>query len=116
MRRSDFFFDSIDLLHSDLHEISLNRSGSYMDSPKWLKNKRKTINPKNNIDKCFQYAKTAALNYEQIKSHPERISKVKSFSGQYDWKKIDFPSHKKSLKVKKRENKVILLMVTDGKK
>ena len=27
---------------------------SYIDSPKWLKNKKATINPKNNDDKCFQ--------------------------------------------------------------
>ena len=28
----------------------LNRSGSYIDSPEWLKNKKATINPKNNED------------------------------------------------------------------
>ena len=33
---------------------------------KWLKNKSGTINPKNNDDKCLQYAITVALNYEQI--------------------------------------------------
>ena len=52
------FFDSVDLL---CYKISLNREGSYIDSPKWLKNKKATINPQNNDDKCFQYAITAAL-------------------------------------------------------
>ena len=47
-----------DLLHYNLHKISLNRGGSYIDSPKWLKNKTETINPENNDDKCFQYALT----------------------------------------------------------
>ena len=47
-----------DLLHYNLHKISLNRGGSYIDSPKWLKNKKETINPENNDDKCFQYALT----------------------------------------------------------
>ena len=28
--------------------------------------KKAIINPKNNDDKCFQYAITAALNYEQV--------------------------------------------------
>ena len=60
MRGSEFVFDSIDLLHYNLHKISLNRGGSCIDSPKWLKNKKATINPKNN-DKYFQYAITAAL-------------------------------------------------------
>ena len=74
MRGSEFFFfDSIDSLYYKLHKISLNRSGSYIDSPKWLKSKKATINPKNNDNKCFQYAIAAALNHEQIKDHPERI-------------------------------------------
>ena len=55
--------DSVDLLHSDLHKTSLSRIGLYIDSPKWLKNKKMTINPQNNDDKCFQYAIAAALKY-----------------------------------------------------
>ena len=95
MRGSEFVFDSIDLLHYNLRKISLNRGGSHTDSPKLLKNKKATINPKNNGDKCFQYALTVALNYEQIKRDLQRISKIKPFIEQYDWKEIDFPSHKK---------------------
>ena len=45
IRGSEFVFDSVDLLHYNLHKISLNRGGSYIDSPKWLKNKKATINP-----------------------------------------------------------------------
>ena len=55
-------------MHYDLNKISLSRSGSYIDSPEWLKTKPPTIKPKNNDDKCFQYALTVALNYEQITS------------------------------------------------
>ena len=62
-----------DQIIEELHKISLNRGGSYIDSPEQLKKKKKTINPKNNDDKRFQYAITAALNYGQIKSHSERI-------------------------------------------
>ena len=79
MRGSEFIFDSVDALYYDLNKISLSRGGSYIDSPEWLKNKKTTINPKNNDGKCFQYALTVALNYEQIKNHPERISKIKTF-------------------------------------
>ena len=50
-----------------------------MDSPKWLKNKKSTINPKDNDYKCFQYAATLALNLDKINIHPERISKIKPF-------------------------------------
>ena len=53
MRGSRFVFDSVQLLYYKLHKISLNRSGSYIDSTKWLKNKKATINPKYNDDKYF---------------------------------------------------------------
>ena len=41
------------------------------------RNKKPTINPKNNDDKCFQYALTVPLNYQNIKNNPKRISKIK---------------------------------------
>ena len=53
MKGRDFVPDSVDLLYYHLHKISLKRGKSYVDSPKWLKNKKATINPKNNDDKCF---------------------------------------------------------------
>ena len=37
MKGSEFVFDSVDLLHCNLHEISLNIGGSYINSPEWLK-------------------------------------------------------------------------------
>ena len=114
---------------------------------KWLKNKKTTINPKSNYNKCFQYSLTLALNYEQTKKDPQTLPKVKPFIYQYNWKEISFPSHQKdwerfesnnktialnilyvphnteerrhAYKSKynlKRENQVILLMITDGEK
>ena len=96
--RDDLIFDSVDALYYNLNKVSLSRGGSYIDSPEWLKNKNATINLKNNDDKYFQYALIVALNYEQIKNHSERISKIKPFINQYDWKEINFPSHKKDWK------------------
>ena len=46
-----------------------------------VKNKKATINPKNNDEKCFQYALTVALNYEQIKKDAQGISKIKLWIG-----------------------------------
>ena len=37
MRGSEFVFNNVDLLYYHLHEISLKRGGSNVDSPKWLK-------------------------------------------------------------------------------
>ena len=76
MRGSDFEFDDVKFLYYDFNEIRLNRGGSYIDSPVWLKDKKSTVNPKINEDKCFQYAVTLALNLHNIDNHPERISKI----------------------------------------
>ena len=111
------------------------------------KSKKATINPKNNDGKCFQFALTVALNYAQIKKDSQRILKIKHFIDKYNWKEINFPSHRKYWKKfeinnisialsilyvpyntnerrhtynsrynLKRENQVILLMVTDCEK
>ena len=80
MKGSSFTFERIDLLEYHLHKISLNRGSSYIESPEWLHNKGVTINPKNTKDNnCFQYAITAALNYQNIKHHPDRVSKLRPF-------------------------------------
>ena len=141
MRGSEFFFDSVNLLYYYLNKTSLNRGKLYIDSPKW-----QTVNPKNN-DKCFQCNSTVALNHQNIKNYPERISKIKPFSDKYNWKEIEFPSYKKDWKTfelnnksialniyyiplnakeirhaympkynLERESRVILFMITDGKK
>ena len=95
MTGCEFVFNNVDLLYYHLHKISLKKGGSYVDSPKWLKNKRAIINPKYNDDKCFQYALTFALNQQNIKNNQESLSKINLFINQYNWKKIYFPSHKK---------------------
>ena len=80
-----------------------------------------------------------------IKKHPQKISKLKPYINQYNWKGIKFPSDKEDWKKfeqnnmeialtifvphnkeicheyiskynHKRKNKVILLMITDGKR
>ena len=146
MKGSDFEFDGINFLYYDFNKMSIYRGGTYIDSLKWLKNKKSTINPKNNDDKCFQYAVTLALNLDNINKHPQRISKIKPFIDQYNWKDIDFPATSKDWRKLELNNdialnilhiphntkkiqpsyrsknnltwdkQVILLMITDGEK
>ena len=61
------------------------RVGIYIDSPDWIK---KTINQKNKVDKCFQYAATVALNHGEVKLNPEIISNIKPSTNKYSWDKI----------------------------
>ena len=146
MRGSEFEFDGVNFLYYDFNKTSINRGGSYIDSSKWLKDKKSIINPKNYDNKCFQYAVTLALNLDKIKKKPQRVSKITPFIEQYNWEDINFPSTCKDWKkfesnnevalnilyvpynTKKiniayksrnnltQERQIILLMISDGKK
>ena len=108
MRGSDFEFDGINFFYYNFNKTSIYRGGSYIDSPKWLKDKKSRINPKNSDDNCFQYAATLALNFDNIDNHPERISKIRSFINKYNLKDIDFPSTSKDWKKFESNNEVAL--------
>ena len=112
MKQSSYVFESVDLLEYHLHKINLNRGSSYIDSPKQLKNTKVTINPQNTEDnKSFQYARTVALNYQTITNNCQRISKLKPFINNYNWKDIEFPSHSKDWRKFECNNKAIALNI-----
>ena len=74
MRGSDFIFNGVNCFYYDFNRISISKSGSYIESPKWLKDKKSAVNQKNNDHKCFEYAATLALNFDKITSYPERVT------------------------------------------
>ena len=100
IKGSNFEFDGVNFLYY--------RGRSYIDSPKWLKDKKSTINPINNDDKCFQYAVTLAVNLDNIRKNPQRISKTKPFIDQYNWKDIDFPTTSKAWRKLELNNEISL--------
>lgn len=69
--------------------MSINRGGHKLFLLNGLKIK-KTINSKNDDGNCFQYAITLALYHEQFKRDPQRMTAVRSFISQYEWKVIKF--------------------------
>ena len=147
MRGSDFIFDYVESLNYIFHKTDMKRGGSYIETSKWIKNKKATINPHNKDNKCFQYVVTIALNYNEIEKNHQRVSKIKPFINKYDWNGTNFPSsynnwkkfelNNKSVALNvlyvpndektirhvykskynlKRENQVVLLMISDDKK
>ena len=108
MKGTAFVFNYVQLLYYKCHKINTNRGGSYIDSAKWIKNKKATINTINIKDnKCFQYSVTVALNHEEIKKDPQRIRKIKPFINKHNWEGINFPSEKDDWK-KFAKNKVTI--------
>ena len=80
-RNSGPVLEGVESMTYDINKTTINGSGSYTESPTWLKNKKCAINLQNeNDNKCFQYSITATLNYEKINNHPEKISKITPFS------------------------------------
>ena len=52
-----------------------------------------------------------ALNHEKIQKDPQRITKIKPFIDQYNWKEIDFPSDEKDQHEFENNNKRIALNI-----
>ena len=84
MKGSDFILNEVNYLFYYFNRITITKGGSYIESLKWLKDKKCTINQKNNDNKCFQYAATLALNFNNIDKDPQRISKIKPFIDNYN--------------------------------
>ena len=95
----------------DFNKIGLNRGEPYIEFAKWIKDKKSTINPKNNDYKSFQYAVTVALNRDKIRKDPQRVSKIKPFIDQCNWNDIDFPSTGKDWKKIELNNESIALNI-----
>ena len=111
MKGSDFIFNGVNYLFYDLNRITISKGGSYIESPKWLKDKKCTINQKNTDNKCFQYATTLALNFNNIDKHHQRISKIKPLIDNYNWNNINFPTAKKDWNKFELNNKDVALNI-----
>ena len=68
---------------------------SELNSLGWLRGKKEAII---NNDNSFQNALDDALNYQNIKTNPEGISKLKPYINKYNWEGIDFPAGPKEWK------------------
>ena len=64
VRGSEFEFDDVNFLYYDFNKTSINRGGSYIDSPKWLKDKKSTINHNGSIYYYHFIMKELAKEFE----------------------------------------------------
>ena len=74
----------------------------------WLRSKKESIT---NEDDCFQNALNDSLDYQRIKKHLQKISKLKPYINQYNWKGIKFPSDKEDWKKFEQYNREIALNI-----
>ena len=81
---------------------------SELNSLGWLMGKKEaTINN----DNSFENALGGALNYQTIKTHPERISKLMPYINKYNWEGLEFLAGLKEWIKFERNNKTIALNI-----
>ena len=77
-------------------------------SSEWLRTKKELGT---NGDNCFRNALNDSLDYQNIKKTSQRISKLKPYINQYNWKDIKFPSEKEDWRNVQQNNKEIALNI-----
>ena len=107
-----YMFEKVDLLQYHFQKVTLKRGSSYKPSPEWIDNKKSTINPYDIDDNnCFLYSIVAALNYQSIPNHHERISNLEPFISCYNWVDIEFPAEYKDYSAFEKNNSGIALNI-----
>ena len=107
----NYFFDSVQLIYYECHRGSFIDDGSYINSLDRITKTKTTINQKSIDDKCIPYTPTAPLNYEEIESHPERVSNIKPFINKHNWKEINYSSKIDDWKTFEKNNLTIALSI-----
>ena len=64
-----------------------------------------------NNDNSFENALGGALNYQTIKAHPDRISKLMPYINKYNWEELEFLAGPKEWIKLERNNKTIALNI-----
>ena len=97
IKRSDFVFESVELLDYKLHRVRLRGGGSYVKSPEWLANEKATVNPKNkNDNECLWWSTISVLKYNEImKKEFENIFKNLNIFKKIKHEDKDFSSHQR---------------------
>ena len=114
---SGFTLDKIMHLYINFHRLVLIRGSSYTELPVCMKNKKAVINPQNKDEECFKWAVIVALHDEDIKHNPERISLLRPYENQYNWKGLEFPvSIKKINKFEKNNPGIAVNVLFSNKK
>ena len=82
-----------------------------LNSLGWLRGKKEAIINNSNNNNNFQNTLDDALNYQTIKTHPERISKLKPYINKYNWEEINLPPGSKEWQKCEQNNDIIALNI-----
>ena len=102
---SDFIVYCVNLLYYKCHKINSKCDGSHIDSTDWVKQKTSNNKPLKWWNRCFQYAATIALNFDDIKKGLQSVSNI---SNNYNWEGINYPSEIEDWRRFEKKSKISL--------
>ena len=111
-------FVSDEVLHMDVdfHQLNLMRGSTYLPLPDWLAKKKAITNPRNEDREYFKWAIIAASRWEDIDSHPERISELIRFEADFNWSGVGFPVSFRDIKGFEFRNQIsIKILMTEDR-
>ena len=97
--------------YTNFHKLALTRGDSYVELPKWLKSKKAVINSRSKDEECFKWAVIGPLDHEEIKKDHQRITRLRPYGNQYNWKGPEFPVSIKKIDDFERDNPDIAVNV-----
>ena len=71
--------------------LNKNNKNTYVETPICIKSKKAVLNPENNDNKSFQYSITLSLYHKEIGDNFNRITNIKPYVNNFNWKNINFP-------------------------
>lgn len=108
-RDSGWAFVSNSHLEININKYQPLRGSSYVDLPKFIKNKKACLNIQNNDQCCFLWCVTAAL-HPSI-DHPERVSSYPNFRDVLNISQISFPITFDDIRIFEKKNPMISLTI-----
>ena len=70
--------------------LNKNNKNTYVETSICIKSKKAVLNPKSNDNKSFQYSITLSLYHKEIGNNFNRITKIKPYVNNFNWKNINF--------------------------
>ena len=112
--RSQINLEDIESIRLDFHKVNSLGARRFIESPKYIKNKKCAINPKNKKDNmCFKYAIVIAIHRNEMsKIDPGAVDKkTKEFCEKYNWNDISFPPSSRDYDIFEENNKHVALVI-----
>ena len=79
-------------LYVNIAKYTPLKGSSYIELPKYLKNKKAIVNVQNTDQKCLMWAVLSVLHPIDHGSHPDRVSKYRPHQDELDFTGIEFPT------------------------